>query len=159
MRKDRFVPLVSLIAVCSIVPVCLARQENQPPQQQTVPGPCRLCAEIAMGVNRDLISLQPMNGYLVEAGLASWEDMRRGLSEPEAKRYDRCFQDLSNAYNFVLNAANAWAMASQTRVSVPIDNLLSLNYELRMSLLSARAFLERAIGCCRPPQQPSKPED
>lgn len=141
--------------------MCLARQENQPsgPPQQTAPGPCRLCAEIALDINRDLMSLQPMNGDLVEAGLASWEEIRRGLSESEAKRYDSCFQNLANAYDFVLNAANAWAMASQTRVSVPIDALLSLNFELRMSLISARASLERATGCCRPPQQSSKPED
>jgi hypothetical protein len=140
--------------------ICLA-QENLPgasPQQRGA-GPCRLCAEIALDVNRDMISLQPMNGYRIEAGLASWEEMRRGLPESEAARYDGCFQNLAGAYEFVLNAANAWSMASQTRVSVPIDSLLSLNSELRTSLMSARALLQRATACCRVPQNSSKPAE
>jgi hypothetical protein len=156
----RFAAAIALVTICAAVPVCLAGQESRTsmPPREGLPGPCRLCAEIGSEVNRDLISLQPMNGYAVEAGLAAWEEMRRAMPGPEAARYDSCFQNLADAYGFVLSAANAWAMASQTRVSVPLENLFSLNFELRMSLMSARALLERATGCCQKPLQSSKPK-
>ena len=129
-------------------------QEPRPSPQVQPPDPCRLCAAIALDVDRDLMSLQPVNGYRIEAGIAAWEEMRKVLPESQAAQYDACFQDLINAYEFVLDAAQAWAMVSQDRVSVPNETFLSMKLNLSIDLVSARSLLERAAQCCQaPPHQ------
>lgn len=150
MGRYPFVVSALLFVFSAGVPVCLGQEPGPSPQVEP-PDPCRLCAAIALDVDRDLMSLQPMNSDRIEAGVVEWEEMRKALPQSQAAQYDPCFQNLMNACQFVLDAAQAWAMASQDRVSVPNESFLAMKWALSMDLMSARFLLERAAQCCQPP--------
>jgi hypothetical protein len=122
--------------------------ENPPPRVAPA-DPCQLATQIGLAVNHDLITLQPANGYWVEYGLSEWEEMRAGMPEEQAARFDSTFMNLDQAYRFVLDAAQTWAFASQTRMAVSADVMLAMKYNFRSSLGRARLLLMRASRACQ----------